>query len=123
MIKTIGNMLAHSLLLFSLYFCHLSFKRCRNETVHHFMWTFIQQNSFCFPKNLSNPIGILNKVLFWLVLGLFRLLLGCSWLVVRLFRLFLACSWVVPVVLGLFWGVPSFSNDDLKRQYRKLCNI
>ena len=68
---------------------------------------------FFLPKNLSNPIGILNKVLFWLVLGLFRLLLGCSWLVLRLFRLFLACSWVVPVVLGLFWGVPSFSNDDL----------
>ena len=33
------------------------------------------------------------------------------WLILRLFRLFLGCSWVVQVVLGLFRGVPSFSND------------
>ena len=62
-------------------------------------------------KNQSIHVEIQNKGFFWHVLGLFRLFLRCSWLVLGLFRLFLACSWVVQVVLGLFRGVPSFSND------------
>ena len=45
------------------------------------------------------------------VIGLFRLFLRCSWLALGLLHLFLACSWVVQVVLGLFRGVLSFSND------------
>ena len=68
------------------------------------------------PKNQSTPVGIQNKVFFWHVLGLFRLFLRCSWLVLGLFRLFLACSWVDQVVLGLFRGVPSFSNDEISNQ-------
>ena len=64
-------------------------------------------------KNQSIHVEIQNKGFFWHVLGLFRLFLRCSWLVLGLFRLFLACSWVVQVVLGLFRGVPSFSNDDI----------
>ena len=62
-------------------------------------------------KNQSIHVEIQNKGFFWHVLELFRLFLRCSWLVLGLFRLFLACSWVVQVVLGLFGGVPSFSND------------
>ena len=65
-------------------------------------------------KNQSIHVEIQNKGFFWHVLGLFRLFLRCSWLVLGLFRLFLACSWVVQVVLGLFRGVPSFSNDGRK---------
>ena len=57
------------------------------------------------------------------VLGLFCLFLHCSWLVLGLFRLFLACSWVVQVVLGLFWGVPFFSNyGELVVQFRFVKN-
>ena len=53
-------------------------------------------------KNQSIHVEIQNKCFFWHVLGLFRL--------------FLACSWIVQVVLGLFRGVPSFSNDALPTQ-------
>ena len=68
-------------------------------------------------KNQSIHVEIQNKGFFWHFLGLFRLFLRCSWLVLGLFRLFLACSWVVQVVLGLFRGVPSFSNDVQNHHY------
>ena len=73
-------------------------------------------------KNQSIHVEIQNKGFFWNVLELFRLFLRCSWLVLGLFRLFLACSWVVQVVLGLFRGVPSFSNDVLLLWYQPLSN-
>ena len=39
------------------------------------------------------------------------LFLACYWVVPPVPGLFLGCSWVV---LGLFRGVPSFSNDNEK---------
>ena len=78
--------------------------------VYHFMWAFKRTS----PKNQSIPVEIQNKGYFWSFLGLFHLFLRCSWLVLGLLRLFLACSWVVQVFLGLFQGVPSFSNGVSK---------
>ena len=63
-------------------------------------------------KSQSIPVENQNEGFFRYAVGLFRLFLRRSCLLLELFHLFLACSWVVQVVLGLFWGVPSFSNND-----------
>ena len=72
-------------------------KRCWDETVYPFMWAFKRTSR----KNQSIPVEVQNEGFFWPVLGLFRL--------------FLSCPWVVQVVLGLFRGVPSFSNNKKRK--------